>query len=278
MPMDFPSSPVVNQTYNGYVWSGTAWESANPNTISLTGQVIVADAAARNALYPSPVQGNAVFRSDLGYEEVYYAAHNATTNPGGRTPAGWYPNQRNMGLVPIVPATVNFSGGAATANTLGQIDFSAVTSISLNNVFSSSYLRYKIIFNISLGTVTALINMRLRNAGTDNTAGSYFSGLVAASANTGGITGFANASAQNWIINSYSSTYGGQVLSEIVLNNVAIAARKTGTVIGMSNQNNNYTGLAGGVGGEQATAFDGFTIFPAGGNMTGSIQVFGYNS
>lgn len=30
-------------------------------------------------------------RTDLGYVEAYYATYNASTNPGGATPAGWYP-------------------------------------------------------------------------------------------------------------------------------------------------------------------------------------------
>lgn len=50
----------------------------------------VANAAARDLRYPTPVQGNRVWRSDIGAEDVYLAAYNATTNPGGATPAGWY--------------------------------------------------------------------------------------------------------------------------------------------------------------------------------------------
>lgn len=91
-PMDFPANPVVGQVYNGYVWSGTAWESANPNTISLTGQVIVANQAARDAMYPTPIQGNAVWRNDLGYAETYYTLYNSSTNTGGHPNGpGWFP-------------------------------------------------------------------------------------------------------------------------------------------------------------------------------------------
>lgn len=49
-----------------------------------------ASAAARDALITTPVQGSRVFRSDLGYEECYYAAYNSSTNPGGADTAGWY--------------------------------------------------------------------------------------------------------------------------------------------------------------------------------------------
>lgn len=54
--------------------------------------VPVADAAARDALYPAPVQGDSVFRLDRGWSERYYGTYNATSNPGGaQAGAGWYP-------------------------------------------------------------------------------------------------------------------------------------------------------------------------------------------
>lgn len=49
-----------------------------------------ADAAARDAAIPTPSQGTTIFRNDLGYAETYYALYNVSTNPGGRTAAGWY--------------------------------------------------------------------------------------------------------------------------------------------------------------------------------------------
>jgi hypothetical protein len=117
MPLDFPASPTVNQSYNGYVWSGVAWEAAIPNAVSLTGQVIVADAAARDVLYPSPVQGNAVFRADLGYEEIYYGLYNSSTNVGGATPAGWYPMSRLLFVASATRSLV--SGTSYTAGATG---------------------------------------------------------------------------------------------------------------------------------------------------------------
>lgn len=59
--------------------------------LKLKTAVPVADAAARNALFTSPVQGNAVWRNDRGWEERYYALYNSSTNPGGAPAAGWYP-------------------------------------------------------------------------------------------------------------------------------------------------------------------------------------------
>jgi hypothetical protein len=59
--------------------------------LKLKTAVPVADATARNALFPSPTQGNAVWRNDRGWEERYYALYNSSTNPGGAPAAGWYP-------------------------------------------------------------------------------------------------------------------------------------------------------------------------------------------
>ncbi len=59
--------------------------------IEAANAVRVANATERDSVYPAPVQGNTVFRADLGYEEKYYAAYNATTNPDGTTGTiGWY--------------------------------------------------------------------------------------------------------------------------------------------------------------------------------------------
>lgn len=60
----------------------------------LSAGTVASSNAERDALYPAPVQGNSVFRTDLGVRQTYYAAYNSATNPGGRTPAGWYDEQR----------------------------------------------------------------------------------------------------------------------------------------------------------------------------------------
>lgn len=50
-----------------------------------------ANEAQRQSLYPTPVQGNRVYRLDKGFYEVFYESYSPLTNPGGATPAGWYP-------------------------------------------------------------------------------------------------------------------------------------------------------------------------------------------
>lgn len=108
-----PSLPYEGQqifetdTKKEYTYVSGTWEptvnsgSVLPVTNSAYASV-VASQAARDALFPSPAQGNAVWRSDKGWEERYFALYNSSTNPGGATPAGWYPVSGNMPKASVV--------------------------------------------------------------------------------------------------------------------------------------------------------------------------------
>jgi hypothetical protein len=97
---------------------------------------LVANASARDAIFPAPVQGNRVYRSDLAREEVYLSAYSAGTNPNGTTgTAGWYPS--TMGSVEAT-AIRNSTAGIASdtsrvAITLTDITFSRGANFSISN-------------------------------------------------------------------------------------------------------------------------------------------------
>ena len=61
--------------------------------VALTNNVAgrIGSDSARNAAFPFPEQGHRVWRTDKGWEEAYYDSYSPSTNPGGATPAGWYP-------------------------------------------------------------------------------------------------------------------------------------------------------------------------------------------
>lgn len=61
------------------------------NTLNRRNVPSVSGTAERTTFFPAPAQGNRVYRNDLGYTEAYFALYNAASNPGGATPAGWYP-------------------------------------------------------------------------------------------------------------------------------------------------------------------------------------------
>lgn len=56
---------------------------------------LVPSASARDALFAAlggPQQGQRCTRTDMNWVERYYTTWNALSNPGGATPAGWYPD------------------------------------------------------------------------------------------------------------------------------------------------------------------------------------------
>lgn len=87
--------------------------------------------SARNALFPSPVQGNLCDRPDKGYIEEYFTLYDASTNPGGATPAGWYPvaiNQSSTGT-PHANDTGWIQAGASGGPSLSANYTNTVSSV-----------------------------------------------------------------------------------------------------------------------------------------------------
>jgi hypothetical protein len=67
-----------------------AVDSALLNGLAGAPRQVTSD-AQRATVFPAPVQGNLANRPDKGYIEVYLAAYDPSTNPGGAAVAGWYP-------------------------------------------------------------------------------------------------------------------------------------------------------------------------------------------
>jgi hypothetical protein len=76
------------------------------------------------------------------------------------------------GLVIMTPTSIAHAGTSASINSDGGVDFTAVTSLSLNGVFTSSFDNYLIVANYKTSTATS-IYARLRAAGTDDTGSNY---------------------------------------------------------------------------------------------------------
>lgn len=94
--------------------------NATTGTWQLGNQPTVADQSHRDALFSGtlvPVQGDEVFRTDLGRMEVYFALYNASTNPGGASVAGWYPGDNN-GPSCVVQRNATVQNLGATAYTI----------------------------------------------------------------------------------------------------------------------------------------------------------------
>lgn len=137
-----PISPIENlfsQMATSVNAMGSMILQATPSTVSSD--------SARAALFPSPVQGNSVIRSDKGWIEMYFAAYNATSNLAGvRTaPAGWYPISGN---IPYVMYGKSAGGAVSSANT-------GVSQVALDTTTMQRGLAAA--FSNSAGSITCTI-------------------------------------------------------------------------------------------------------------------------
>jgi len=238
---------------------------------------IVAGTATRNALYPSPVAGNTVFRSDTGLQESYYAAY-STAVPGGRDSAGWYSTTRVDGLVPVQPTSVAVAGGSATANALGQVSFTTATSVSLNGVFTSAYNSYRLIIRVPTTSTNAQLSFRFRNAGTDNSTNNYvqtqfYNRSTGATQTNNGTNTFSTFTIWSAAQSNDVVMWIGDVM------NPAVVGRKNIFGKGAASDATSFFVLDSAIMYQSnSSSFDGFTIYPTAGNITGTVQILGYNA
>jgi hypothetical protein len=156
---------------------------------------------------------------------------------------------------------------------------SASASVSIDNCFTSTYTNYLIIANVT-ATSADTLKIRLRASSTDNTSSNYV--WNQAYQYIGGATSaFTTASSgQPGTATSFELGYvatGGENVHRINLNSPQATANTSFDNVGLGVYTaTNYLLSAQNRGVMTVTtAYDGFTIFPTSGNLTGTIKVYG---
>ena len=151
--------------------------------------------------------------------------------------------------------------------------FSAVSSVSLNDVFTSVYENYKIVFSPIAGSVEANLNIRLRASGSDVTASNYkyIRQYFGTSSGTQ-LNGSASLVHFSYVVPSQNFSSSLDILSP----NLSAFTGMVGC-IGFDNAADLYISMASGVY-NATTVADGFTIFPTSGTITGTIRCYGYKN
>ena len=175
-------------------------------------------------------------------------------------------------------------GSATSGLTLiNTTSFSAVAIQSINDFFSATYDNYRIIINSNNSTTSAQSNyLRMRVGGADNSSANYrWSGLyIFDNSATPTVSGQAsNGLGTSFYSGGSSSTAGFTPVTVLDLSN-PFATKHTSYV--SSNYSYDQFGTRGGYdsqGGVMSvtTSYTGFTIVSGGGNITGTVSVFGYS-
>ena len=153
---------------------------------------------------------------------------------------------------------------------LNNTSFSAVSSVSISNVFDSTYSNYRIAISLITSSANQTISFRCRENATDKATdylgGTFTVSYLAATAATGNNGGTAFLIATNMNTDNPSIA---------TLDIYRTATKCTYSSIGWNGQ----AATANFQAGQQVnmTNFTGFSFFPSNtGTMTGSVKVYGY--
>jgi hypothetical protein len=168
------------------------------------------------------------------------------------------------------------SGVATTSSGLTLINatsFSAVASQSINNVFTSTYQNYEIRLNITSKSALGAVNLRYRASGADNTTSNY--NQAALLVRTSNASAGDGATAQTSILTfgTGNATYGISLIAQVFNPQIAQSTYTTHQFWG--GDASTFFIYNGGSIFDATTAFDGFTIYPASGTITGTVYVYG---
>jgi hypothetical protein len=287
--------------------TGEVLTAADVDGYLMQGVWVFASAAARDAAVTSPQEGNFAYLKDTNVTTYYTGSAWANldttgmTNPmtttgdtiyssSGSTPArlgigstgqvltvaagipSWSTPAGGGGLTLITPSSIANSGGTATLS--GAVTTaSSVNSVSFNGVFSSTYVNYLIVYNELIGSTTLQTQMRLRASGTDTSGTAYFMSGYRQAWGSGSSGGYGENGGNNWGVNIQTgNTYKDGSTINVFSPNVAVNTTFTTVFVG-----NESAGFNGGVH-NSSTQFDGFTILPSTGSLSGIFRTYGISN
>ena len=177
-----------------------------------------------------------------------------------------------VGFVPMNP-TVSVAGGTFSKSTVGTVTFTTCTSISLNNVFTSEFSAYRVVLQITGHSASSASFMRLRSASTDNSAAQYTTAFtVITPTTTVRIYSAAQTAAEvEYGVSGFIGAHAYDIVNPQITGHTAVT--RMSTYVGAGGTETATGGFYHNV----SASYDGFTIYPGSGNISGRITVYGLN-
>jgi len=221
-------------------------------------------------LPPSRILGDSGHVTD--HATIRTALSDLDTGLAAKAPSA---NPTFTGTVAL-PTTTTLNGVTLSASGLTYITSataSAAATLSVNNCFTSTYDTYLVMWD-GLGSADAYMSMRLRASASDNTAANYNSQILTYQGTT---VGTARLTGQT----TWTSMAGNTTANTSAF--IATLFRPALAVPTSVKSSTTYN-TSGGWGADSilahtaSTAFDGFTLYPASGTITGIVRVYGYKN
>ena len=177
------------------------------------------------------------------------------------------------GIRLITPTSVDVTGAgsSATINAGGSVTFSTAATLSLNGVFSATYDNYIIEMQLRSNGSNADVYGRLRLSGSDASGSNYTVQVL--NSNSTSVTGVRLTSQTSMIIctvdnvteraGSTTYVYGPGLAQPTAFRSVNV---RTASGAFISDDASTHS---------LSTAYDGITLTPSGGTLTGLVKVYG---
>jgi hypothetical protein len=216
--------------------------------------------------------GDTLFIQNIGAGVCTITAGTATVSTLGSLALDQY----GSGTLYFTSAGVSIfypsAGGASGLTLINTTTFSAVTSQSINDVFSATYDHYKIFLGVT-PTSNGILKIRYRVGGTDNTTSNYSHSFVNTASNSAPVNNNFGTAQNFGGIGNHENTYLG--FNEMCIFNPFVSTttscvfqqNQVNSNLAVTNQGSNFLNVT--------TSYTGFTIFPESGNLTGTVSVYG---
>ena len=175
------------------------------------------------------------------------------------------------GLIVMTPTSIDVTGTSGSINADGGVDFTAVTALSLNGVFTSEYDNYCVFIRCDASANDLGVSVRLRVSGSDASGTNYARQYLAATGSGTQADRFTGQTGFAFPIGSVENgemihIYGPCLAQPTAFRSVDSSSYFSGNISILDNAGTHSL----------STSYDGISFILASGNITGAVTVFGY--
>jgi hypothetical protein len=157
---------------------------------------------------------------------------------------------------------------------VGSANFTSATNVSFNNVFTSAYRNYFVVSNLYGSANNLAVTFRLRASGVDYSGAGYTAAdITITNAGTLSGGGSTNQTSVEWT--RVFAAAGVPSLQTSYIGQPQLATRKMIKKETLFNNNTSFVQQLNAYEVNAATAHDGFSLFTASGNFSGSVFIYG---